>query len=102
MLLGRTGSASTPVSSRAATYQYNNVSRSRNLPVHMVSRSRADYRADFHSLGNVILIVHFIHKSGGKSDLVSVGTVSGRRALCNLSLRKFSRKGFFHRFSRVR
>ena len=92
MGLGRTCCAAASVASGSAAEKNYHIACGRSLAADICGRGSANDCSQLHVFGNVSLVVDFIHDSGGKTDLVSVGTVAGGSGCRNLSLRKLAWK----------
>ena len=88
---GRTGSPSAAVSAGPAAEKDYDIPRFGAFPANILCRSRADYGADFHVLGNIALMVDLVHLTGCEPNLISVGGIACRRCRHQLSLGEFSR-----------
>ena len=95
MRFGRTGCAATAVTAGSAAQQDNNIAGGGHFTAYIFRGCRADYRADFHTLGNIAVVVNFINLPRGKTDLVAVRTVPRRRGGDEFSLRQFAGHGVF-------
>ncbi len=81
MLFGRTCRSAAAVASGSAADQDDHIALFRTLSDHVVCRCCADYRADLHSLGNVIFVIYFVYQPCRQPDLVAVGAVAVGRFL---------------------
>ena len=95
MRLGRAGSAAAAVPSRPTTDQDDGIPCHRAETHHIRPGSGGDDRADFHAFRHIPRMIDFRHLSRGESDLVAIGTVSGRRDGRDFSLRQFAGQGVF-------
>ena len=96
MDLGGTGGSAAAVPPGPSAQQDNDISRIRSLPDHRTARRGAQDCSDLHSFRHIIRMIDLLHRSGGKADLVSVGTVSVSRLPYQLLLRQLSFHGLFH------
>ena len=86
MRLGGTCRAAAAVTSGSAAQQHHHIARLRNAAEYVLFGRSAYYRADFHSLGGVTVVVNFRHLTCGKADLVAVGGIAGGGSCGNLAL----------------
>ena len=77
MRLGRAGGAADAVTSGTPAEQDDLVARSRGFAAHMICRSRGHNRTNLHTLGHISGMVDLVHLTGGKTDLVAVGGITG-------------------------
>ena len=90
MYFGGTGSAAAAVTSGTSAQQNDDITRIGGLTDYIFTRSRPHDGADLHTFCNVVGMVNLLHISGGKTDLVAIGTVSAGCTGHDLSLRKLS------------
>ena len=99
MYFGGTGGPAAAVASRASSQQDDDVAGIGGLADHIFSRSRAHDRADLHTFRHIVRMIDLFYISGGKTDLVTIGTVAAGRAPHQLLLGQFAlqRLGCGHR-----
>ncbi len=101
MRFGGTGSTAAAITAGAAAEQDDDIARIGRQTDDIGTRCRCDNGADLHTLCHVIRMIDFIYKTGCQTDLIAVGTVAGRGACRQLSLRQFALQCLIERYGRV-
>ncbi len=94
---GRACCTAAAVTACSAAQKHDDVAGGGDFAAHVLCGSRADYRADFQTLGNIAVVIKLIDLPRGKTDLVAVGAVACRRGGNQLSLRELTRHGVLYR-----
>ena len=101
MGFGRTGCTAAAVSSGSAAQQNHNITRFRFCTDDILFRSSRNDCTDFHTLGNIVGMINFLYKAGGKTDLVAIGTVAVGSGGDNLGLGQLARQSLIKRCQRI-
>ena len=101
MCLGGSGRAADAVASCPSPQQNDHITRSGSLADHICPRSRRHDSADLHTFCHIVRMVDLFDITGGKADLVAVGTIAVRSFPDQLLLGKFASQCFRHGCSRV-
>ena len=94
MLFGGPGGSTNSVPAGAAADEEDGIAGGRFATKDVHPWSSRDDSTDLHPFGHVAGMVDLRDLSGGKADLVAVGTVSLGGDLADLALGEFTRKGF--------
>ena len=93
MYLGRSGRAAAAVTSCTAAQKDDDIVGIRRLPDDRTSRRCSQDCSYLHSLSHIIRMIDLLYRSCGKTDLISIRTVS----VCRLSYQFLLRKLALHR-----
>ena len=96
MLLGGTGCPADSVTARTSAQQYDDITCRRTLPDHRALGSSTHDRTDLHTFGHKTVVIIFLHLSGGQTNLIAVGRITGRRPDGQLALGQLTRQRFFN------
>ena len=90
MFFGGTGGAADAVTAGAAAKHDDDIAGLRALATDVILRGSTHHRADFQTLGTVVLMVELTYVRGGQSNLIAVGRVTGSGTLGDDRLRQLA------------
>src|SRR5699024_8992095 len=86
----RTGSSAAAVPSGTSAQQNDNITRIRVFTDYRTSWRSTQNCSDFHTFCHIVGMVDFFYIARSKSDLVSIGRITGSSAAHQLFLRQFA------------
>ena len=99
--LGGTGCTADTVTSGTSAKQDNDITRIGIFSLNRTSGGSTKNSTDFHTFCHIVRMVNFFYVTGGKTNLVTIGTVTMSSASDQFLLRQFTFQCFFHRYSRI-